>query len=244
MTLNLVGVLADARTLWRRERELLVPIAGMFFFVPMLAIVLLLANSGFPGDAAPEQLREALAAFYAANIVPIIAANLAITFGTFVVLNLFFQGGGRTLGEVLLIALRRFLPYLGIYVIGSLLVSFGLSLLLLPGMFAFGRTWLAAPAYAVAPEKGPIHAFRQGWSRSAGFNWIVLLAAATVTVLVAMLLIVLSSVAIGGLATLVEARVALVIGHIVTALIGGLAWTGFALLRVAAYRRTEPSIGT
>ncbi|MDV3455486.1 hypothetical protein RZN05_00705 [Sphingomonas sp. HF-S4] len=244
MRLDLVGVLADARALWRRERELLVPIAGMFFFVPMLAIVLLLANSGFPGDATPEQLREAIAAFYEANIVAILAANLAIAFGSFTVLNLFFQGGGRTLGEVLGITLRRFLPYLAIYLIASVLFSFGLSLLVLPGLFVFGRTWLAAPSFAAMPEKGPIHAFREGWRRSAGFNWIVLLAAAMVTVIVAMLLIVVSSVLIGGLATLVEARVALVIGHVVTALIGGLAWTGFALLRVAAYRRTEPSIGT
>jgi hypothetical protein len=205
--------------------------------------VLLLATSGFPGEAAPEQLREAIAAFYEANIVPILAANLAIAFGSFAVLNLFLQGGGRTLGEVLRIALRRFLPYLGIYVIASLLVSFGLSALVLPGLFAFGRTWLVAPCYAAAPEKGPIDAFRQGWKRSAGFNWIVLLAAALLIVVAAMLLIVLSSVAIGGLAALVEARIALVIGHLVTALIGGFAWTGFALIRVAAYRRGAPSTG-
>lgn len=244
MKLDLVGVLADARALWRRERELLVAIAGMFFFVPMLAIVLLLANSGFPGDAAPEELREAITAFYEANIVPILAANVAIAFGSFTILNLFLQGGGRTLGDVLGIALRRFLPYLGIYLIASLLVSFGLSALIVPGLFAFARTWLAAPSFAASPEKGPIQAFREGWKRSAGFNGIVLLAAAVLTVIAAMLLIVLSSVLIGALGAVAEARIALVIGHIVTALIGGLAWTAFALLRVAAYRRTEPRIGT
>ena len=34
MTLGLAGVLADARALWRSERELLLSIAGMFFVVP------------------------------------------------------------------------------------------------------------------------------------------------------------------------------------------------------------------
>jgi hypothetical protein len=130
MTLGLAGVLADARALWRSERDLLLPIAGMFFVVPMLAIILLLADSGF-ADVAPEKLREAVMAFYVANLVPILLANLAIEFGTFATLNLYLQGGGRTLGEVLLLTLRRFLPWLAIDITAALLFSFGSSLFLL-----------------------------------------------------------------------------------------------------------------
>jgi hypothetical protein len=244
MSLGLAGVLADARTLWRSERELLLPIAGMFFVVPMLGIVLLLAGSGFPGDVAPEKLREAIMAFYVANLLPILLANVAMDFGTFAVLNLYLQGGGRTLGEVLLLAVRRFLPYLGIDIIGALLFSFGSSLFLLPGLFAFGRTWLAGPAFAAAPERGPVDAFRQGWRRSAGFGWITLLAAAGLTLFGAMVLVVLSTGMLGGLAVLIgDARIVAVIGYVVTALIGGFAWTVLALLRVAAYRRSAPRQG-
>lgn len=243
MTLSLAGVLADARTLWRSERELLVPIAGMFFVVPMLGVVLLLANSGFPGDTAPGQIREAVAAFYAANLLPIFLANVAIEFGTFAVLNLLLQGNGRTLGEVLLLSLRRFLPFLGISIIGSLLFSIGSSLFILPGLFAFGRTWLAGPSYAVSPEAGPIDAFRQGWRRSAGFGWLTLLAAAAFTMVASILLVVASTVIISALAALVGAQWMQMLSLLATALIGGFAWTALALIRVAAYRRTEPRQG-
>ncbi|AQR73849.1 hypothetical protein [Sphingomonas sp. LM7] len=244
MSLRLAGVLADARILWRRERDLLLPIAGVFFVLPMLGIVLLLANSGFPGDVAPEKLREAVMAFYVANLAPILIANLAIDFGTFAVLNLYLQGDGRTLGEVLKLTMRRFLPFLAIDIIGSLLFSFGASLFLLPGLFAFGRTWLAGPALAAAPEGGVVGAFRQGWRRSAGFGWVVLLAAAGVTFLGAFLLIVVSTGLLGGLAALIgDPRIAAVLGYVATALIGGLAWSVLAVLRIAAYRSSEPRQG-
>jgi hypothetical protein len=243
MTLRLAGVLADARALWRRERELLVPIAGMFFVVPMLGIVLLLADNGF-AEVAPEKLRDAVMAFYVANLLPILLANLAIDFGTFAVLNLYLQGGGRTLGEVLVLTLRRFLPFLVIDIVAALLFSFGSSLFLLPGLFAFARTWLAGPAFAAEPERGVIEAFRQGWRRSAGLGWIVLLAAAGLTFLGAMLLIIVSTGLLGGLAALIGSpKAGVTVGYVLTALIGGLAWSVLAVMRVAAYRRSAPRQG-
>jgi hypothetical protein len=243
MTRGLAGVIADARALWRSERELLLPIAGMFFVVPMLGIVLLLAGSGF-ADVPPEKLREAVMAFYVANLLPILLANLAIDFGTFAVLNLYLQGGGRTLGEVLLLTLRRFLPFLVIDITAALLFSFGSSLFLLPGLFAFARTWLAGPAFAAAPERGLLEAFRQGWRRSGGFVWIVLLALAGLTLLGAMMLVVVATGLLGGIAALIgDERVGLVTGYVVAALIGGLAWSVMGVLRVAAYRRSEPRQG-
>ncbi|NIJ19605.1 hypothetical protein FHS95_001274 [Sphingomonas naasensis] len=243
MTIRLAGVLADARKLWRGERELLLAIGGVFFVLPMLGIVLLLASAGF-ADVAPEKLREAVMAFYAANLAPILLANVAIDFGTFAVLNLYLQGGGRTLGEVLLLALRRFLPFLAIDVIAALLFSIGSSLFLLPGLFAFGRTWLAGPAYAAAPERGVLDAFRQGWQRSAGFGWVVLLAAAGLVFVAALLLMLLSTALTAIVVALVaDGRAHAAVSYVLTALIGGLAWTVLALLRVAAYRGSEPRQG-
>ena len=243
MTLGLAGVLADARALWRSERELLMPIAGMFFVVPMLGIALLLNGENL-AQAEPEKLYEAVLAFQAANWLPLLLANLMIEVGTFAVMNLYLQGNGRTLGEVLQVTLRHLLPYLTIWFLTTLLFSLGSSLFLLPGLFAFGRTWLAGPAFAAAPERGVIEAFRQGWRRSAGFGWIILLAAAGLTFLGAMLLVLVSSRVIGGLAALIgNVEVGVGIGYVLTALIGGLAWSALALLRIAAYRRSEPRQG-
>jgi hypothetical protein len=155
MSLSLAGVLADAGALWRRERELLLRVAGLFFVVPMLGIVLLLAGSGFPGDVPPEKMREALMAFYYGQSAADLRSSISRSnFGTFAMLNLYLQGGGRTLGEVLALALRRFVPWLVIDIVASLLFSFGSRWLLLPGLFAFARTWLAGRPLPRRPSAG------------------------------------------------------------------------------------------
>lgn len=245
MTISLVGVFADARALWRSERQLLVPVAAVFFFLPMLGIVLLLAGSAFPASATPEEMRAAVAAFYSANLLWVLLANLAIHFGSFALFNLFLQGGGRTLGEVLRLTLRRFLPLLAIDLLAGLLFGIGMSLFVLPGLFLFARTWLAAPAFAAVPEKGPADAYRQAWRRSRGFDWIVMLGAAALVLLAAMLAIVVATgvlAALGGLAG--AGALAEVLGYVVAATIGGWAWTMLALLRISLYRLTAPSSGT
>jgi hypothetical protein len=244
MSFDLAGVLADARLLWRRERVLLLPVAGVFFFLPMLAVMLMLASSNFPADVPAEKLGEAVSAFYAAHLLPILLCNLAIDFGGVVVLNLFLQGNGRTLGEVLGISIRRLPVFLGIQIIVGLAFALGASLLLAPGLFAWSRLWLAAAHYAAQPHEGPLEAFRQGWKRSGGWGWAVLLGAGAAVMVASLLLLVVVTGILAGLAAIFDAHVMAVATYLATALVGAFAWTALALVRVAAYRRSAPSSGT
>ncbi|MET0308036.1 MAG: hypothetical protein ABW023_04955 [Sphingomonas sp.] len=240
MRLTFAGVFADAGALWRSERDLLLRVAGLFYVVPMLGFVLLLVASGLPESAPPEKMQEALNRFYGNNLLAIFAVTVAMNFGTFAILNLYLQGGGRTLGEVLRITVRRFLPFLVIDFLASLAFTIGLWLVL-PGLFAFARTWLAAPAFAARPEQGLVEAFRQGWRRSGGFVWLILLGVATATMLGALGAVVATSVTLGTLNALAGgSQVLASIAYLGIAMVGGLAWTAFSVLRIAAYRLTEP----
>ncbi|HEX8302887.1 hypothetical protein [Sphingomonas sp.] len=244
MSFSFSGVLADAGAMWRSHREMLGAIAGVFFLLPILGILFLLAQSGMPDDPDPIKLNEAVRAFYSANLGPILLANLAIDFGTFAVFTLFLQHGDRTLGEVLMATLRRTIPLLAVDLAAAILFGIGMSLLVLPGLFLFGRTWLAAPALAAAPESGVIAAFRQGWRRSAGLNWLLLLAIAAATILVAALIILLGSIPLGVIgAGLGDSRALEASGYFLVAAVGSMAWLTLALARVAAYRRSEPKQG-
>lgn len=237
-------VFADAGALWRAERELLLPIAGVFFFVPFLGIVMLLSTSGFPVAAdTPEALQTALRNFYRANLIAILAANLVTIFGNFAVLNVFLQGGGRTLGEVLLVTLRRFLPFLVMAILLNLAFSLGLSLLLVPGAFVFCRTWLAAPAYAAEPERGLLAAVTQGWILSGRWNWLVILLAGAALLLAAIGMISVVSVLLGELAKIGAREAFTVAAHVLTAAVGTAAWLGFGIVGVALYRASAPRQG-
>ena len=245
MTPSFARVFADAAGLWRSERELLIRLAGVFFFLPLLGIVLLLAAGDFGRDLEPEQFREALLAFQTANFLPMLLASTVLDFGTFAVLNLFLQGGGRTLGDVLGMTLRRFVLYLAISIATNALFTLGLSLLVLPGLFVFARTWLAGPAYAAAPERGPFAAFAAGWRRSAGWTWLLILAAAAAVLVPTLFAAMIAGglfAALGVAAGIAPA--ATIVAHLVAAALGALAWAWLAVLRVAFYRATDASSGT
>jgi len=237
-------VFADAGALWRAERELLLPIAGVFFFVPLLGIVMLLSTSGFPVAANdPEAFQAALGNFYRANLIPVLAANAVTVFGSFAVLNVFLQGGGRTLGEVLLLTLRRFLPFLAMAILLSLAFSLGLSLLLVPGLFIFCRTWLAGPAFAAEPERGLLSALSRGWILSGRWNWLIVLLAGAALLLAALGMITLVSGLLGLLATIGAREAFTVAGYVLTTMVGTAAWLGFEVVRVALYRASVPRQG-
>lgn len=240
MTLSFAGVFADAGAIWRSERQLLARVAGVFYVLPVLGFVMLLGSSGVMQGTPPEQMQEALNRFYANNLPAIFLVTAAMDFGTFAILNLFLQGGGRTLGEVLMLALRRLLPFLAIDLLGNFAFALGLSLFVLPGLFLLARTWLAAPAFTARPEQGVIEAFRQGWKRSSGLSWLILLAVSGVTMLGTLGAVIAVSAILGTLhVALGGSQIVVAAGYLAIALIGGFAWTAVTVLRVAAYRLTE-----
>ncbi|RYY25704.1 MAG: hypothetical protein EOP62_12660 [Sphingomonadales bacterium] len=244
MRLSLSGVFADAGAMWRNHRDILGAITGVFFVVPILGILFLMAQGGLPTDPDPVKLNEAVQKFYSDNLLSFLLANLMIDFGTFAVLILFLQPGNRTLGETLMLALRWLLPFIVIDVIAAILFGVGASLFLLPGLFAFGRTWLAAPALAANPEQGMLGAFREGWQRSNGLRWLLLIGASAATILIAIFVILLGSILLGMVASAAgDNQLFEMTGYVLIAIIGGIAWVTTALIRVSAYRRTEPRQG-
>lgn len=246
MTLRLADLFADAKTLWQRERALVLPVAGLFFLLPSLGVLLLMARSAPALETLPDQ--AALLAFYkqfiSANVVPIALAYLAVDYGIFALFNLYLNGGGRTLGQVLAQALRRLFPFLVLELAVSIAFQLGFSLFIAPGLFVFARTWLAAPAYAARPEAGLIEAFRQGWVRSGGVRWLQFLVVAAVVFVAGIGAMAVASVVTGLIATAAGGgMVAESLGYVALSLIGALIWTALVIVRVAAYRATEPRQG-
>jgi hypothetical protein len=245
VNVTIYALLVDAAALWRRERRLVVPVAGVFFFLPMLAIVLLVARIDVPQSATAEEMRAAIAAFYNAHYGAILAINLVLDFGGFALLNLFLQGNGRTLGEVLSISLRRFLPVVAINLIAGLAFGLGASLFLLPGLYLFGRTWLAAPAYAARPEQGMIGALGEGWKLSGGLAWLGLLTLAAVALLAGLALLLFSLLpVVMAAAAFDDAPAVRMVADAAVAAVGAVTWSALAILRVAAYRALAARQGT
>lgn len=249
MNLRFAGLFADAGNLWRAERSLVLAVAGVFFWLPLLGILLLIVANPPQLPAAPDKAAEALRTFYGqftqANLVPLAVANFAMDYGTFAILSLYLQGGGRMLGQVLALALRRLFPFLVLELLVGFALSLGLSLFVVPGLFLFARTWLAAPAYAANPKAGLLGAFQQGWVRSGGVHWLIFLLVGAALCVAGIGAMALAQAVTGLVATAFGGGAATeFFSCAVMSLVVALFLTGLTVMRVAAYRATEPRHGT
>lgn len=241
MSLSIGGVLTDAAALWRAERDVAVRIAGVFYLLPILALAMLAGGLELPDQATREQAREAMAAFYQANLVWLLLISVALDLGTLALLNLFLRPGG-TVREVLTGSFVRLLPFVLLGFANGAIMQLGFWLFVLPGVYIFGRTWMMGAAYAAEPERGLLGAVERGFRMSArngwrlallGFGSAIIFAAATLV-----LLIVTQSLgALAGGAEWVQAILLLPV-----AIAAAWAYLIFTLVRIAAYRRLAGSI--
>jgi len=173
MTLDPRRALIDAWALFRRERGLLLPIAGLFLFLPQLAQLLLLPEvPELPADRTPEALAAWFQGSYTAWATItgpwILLGYLLVLFGSAAMLALFLDEGRLDVAG----ALRRALGLAPRYLLASILigipVGIGSWLLVLPGIYLLGRLMLTGPAVMASPSLGAVRAAATSWRLTRG----------------------------------------------------------------------------
>lgn len=235
MRLPLGSVFVDAAALWRSERDLVIRIAGVFYLLPILAIAMLATGLALPEQATPEQVQEAVRAFYSANMVWLLGITVFLDFGSFVLLNLFLQRG-MTVKELLQASGLRLLPFVLLGFANGAVMQLGFTLFVIPGIYVFGRTWMMGAAYAARPERGLLDAVQRGFKMTSGNGWRVALVGFGVAVIAgaaALVLLILFQMmtALAGGAVWLQALLLVPV-----AAAGATAYLWFTLVRVATYR--------
>ncbi len=158
MRLDIGASVREAVAIWRRDRDVIVAVAGVFFFLPNLVLSLLLTTADTPVPADPATADNgALVAALQAQLIenaPWLAIQaLAELIGIAVLLALLLDAARPTVGEALRSVFRR-LPVL---VVAMLLVNAaklgGLLLLVLPALYVIGRVFVVMPVLVAEPER-------------------------------------------------------------------------------------------
>lgn len=154
MRLTIGGVLAGARTLWRRDRDLLARIAGPFLFLPIFATMLLLPDPPVPKDAGTVDVLRAQAAFVGDHLGAFALRLVAVQIGVLAITVLYCGPERPTAGE----ALGRAARLLPRFLLASLLVAIpaalGLTLFVVPGLIVLARTSLIGPMLVAGAPLG------------------------------------------------------------------------------------------
>lgn len=242
MKLDLGAVLGGAWHLWRRDRAVLLPIAGVFLMVPTMAATVWMAAPAPSDPSTPADLAtmiETMQRYVGANLHWLLVQTLAGLFGTGSILALYLDPSAPTVGGAMGAALRRFPALLLAQIAIQFAVVLGLFALVLPGLYAIGRSFLIPAAIMGEPRRGAVDAIARGIQLTAG-NGFALLGLQAVFYFAGQVLVALGS---GFVAAGEGNPVAVALGvGIVGVANGGMA-LAYALLRVAAYRQAAGSRG-
>lgn len=174
MKIDFAGVLKDAWTLFKRDRDLLVRIVGPFLFLPAFALALVVPDPPMPeADARGDETQalawaEAVTDWAGTNGGWYCLAYALSFFGMALIYALYLD---RDRVDVLT-ALKRCGAILPRYLLAMILVSLpagaGLLLYALPGLYILGRTMLTGPVLISEGPTGAFAAIRRSLSLTRG----------------------------------------------------------------------------
>lgn len=173
MRIDFAGVLADAWSLFRRDADLLLRIAGPFLFLPAFALTLFVPPMPGPDRtiADPEAQAQAWAdtvtnwvGGYGAGFC---AAYLLVYFGLAVIMALYCDPAHLDLRGAMRRAVRIYPRFLLAAILVSLPAGLGLWLII-PGLYILGRTMLTAPILLAEPDAGAWRAIGRSLSMTRG----------------------------------------------------------------------------
>jgi hypothetical protein len=233
MRLSLSEIFAGAVALWRANRDLLMRVAAVFLFLPLFAARLFIAMPDMGGDSVTTaQLVEILAAWYQANWLWVALAAVCQAFGIAVLLVLLLDASQPRLGQAMAQA-AALLPLLILaWLLGFVLTTAGMFVLILPGLYLLGRTFITAAVLVGGPSRNPFNAVVASIALTRGHGWKLFLVQAVVGLLTSLLGGIFEGVEpVGAAMPLLGAVAALASAAITT--LGSLA---MVLLQISAYR--------
>ena len=234
------AVWADTLRLTRTHWAALIAIAGVFIFLPTL-----LVNHFVPMDDPPpgvdlQTYVQFVLDYYSRNALPVVLQSFVVMTGSAAMLRLVFARGG-TVGAALLFAILLLPVYSVLIVLMNLAVGAGFMLLLVPGLYLWGRLLPASPAMVAEERRNPVDALRRGWALSEGHGWLIISLYLLVAIPAGILMLAISLVT-GILFKLAAGQeLGALLGMIVLCAMQAVAASLLTMLSAAVYRALAPA---
>jgi hypothetical protein len=254
VTLRASTIYADAWAGWRRDWAVLTAVAGVFVFLPQLALLLLVPDAPDsstvtgtdPNDPSMQAYMTALQGWVGHYGLLYLAVVVAALYGQFALVAVYLAPGRPAVGAALGTALRLFPRLLLASVVWALplgligMIVMRLPFLILP-IFALvlARTMLVGPAILAARPIGAVAAIGRSFVLTRGN--MLLLASVVLSVTLAQYLVAMPFVALDQwMAKNAPNPIARLIVDSTAAGVVALGAIAMALVQVAAWRRLSP----
>jgi hypothetical protein len=233
------AVWADTLRLTRTHWAALIAIAGVFNFLPTLLVNHFYPMGDPPVDADVQTHIQFVLDYYQHNALPVVLQSFVVMIGSAAMLRLVFAHGG-TVGAALLFGIALLPVYSILLVLENLAVGAGFMLLVVPGLYLWGRLLPAGPAMVAEERRNPIDALQRGWALSEGHAWIIIGLYVLVAIAAAILMLAISLVAGIAFKAAAGQELGTLLGMIVLCAMQAVAATLFTMLTAAIYRALAP----
>jgi len=156
MRIDIAAACRRAIGIWRRDRDTIVAVAGVFFFLPNLAMGLFMAPDAAAAQGAPGDQQAFLAAlqrYVADNMHWLALQAVAEIVGVAVLLFLLLDPARPTVGEALRATFARLPVLLAAVLLVSAAKLVGALLFLLPMLYVIGRVFVVLPVFVAERER-------------------------------------------------------------------------------------------
>jgi hypothetical protein len=162
----------DALALTRLHRPLVATLAGVFLFLPQLAVALLgPGDPAFAPGAPPEAILSAFTDWFYAMLPYMLILLVIGTIGQLAILRLWLAPPGLSVGEAMAASLPLMPGAIIAGILSGIAIYLGMLLLIVPGLYLIGRLNLSLIAIADREVRNPITALQASWAVTQGNGW-------------------------------------------------------------------------
>lgn len=216
----------EAADLLRRNRSVVVALAGALFFLPNLLVAFFAPiEPRGPGVS----FIEAMMAHVRANWPLILAGALVEMLGALTLLRLVLKADGRTVGAAIAASLVLLPTMFAAGFLTNIVVGIGFMLLIVPGIYLLGRFALVPPVIVAEDRRNPLEAIRRSFALTRGSGFAIAWVFVAIFVLAVVADVALSG-AFGSVAILLAGRD---FGLLLAEAIGASVWAAASVLQVA-----------
>ncbi|NJM49806.1 MAG: hypothetical protein HC843_02075 [Sphingomonadales bacterium] len=158
----------DAVAMMKRHQSLILPIAGVFMFLPNVIMGAMLPQPEIQGDIDPNAALAILSEYFASLAPWLIGISILATIGNLAILHMVLGGKNPTVGEAITLGLGSFIAVFLAGIISTIGVTIGMLLLIVPGIYLAVKFSLVSPAVVAEGIKNPIDALSRSWAITKG----------------------------------------------------------------------------
>ena len=185
----------DAMALLKANAELAIILIGLFSLVPLLAVNLFMPQPEILPDQDPNEALALLGEWFSQNWYWFVGVFLTGAIGNMSLMIVIMHENRPTVGAALKMAVALLPIVFVVHLIAGVAFTFGILLLILPGIYLAIKFLLVSVVIAAEPERSPVAILQRSWRLTRGNSlrifgfFLIIIIVAFVATLVANLIV-------------------------------------------------------